>query len=301
MYVKQESLRSALDEIDTGVVMLGSALDVRFVNRAFRRMWQLENDVIDPGLDLPGLLDLVVRKRTAPMDREAHDRYVALRCELIRSGAAEPRDIRMDDGGVVRVCCKVLPDGGRMLTYTDVTDLVQQADRLEELATTDGMTALFNRRHFLSLMEVEWERHRRYGNSLSLLMIDIDKFKRVNDAYGHDAGDQVIVEIAKLCNTQKRQCDVAARFGGEEFMMLLPETAIADAMGVAERLRQSIATRPVKAGERMLKITVSIGVAEALSSMTDAFDMIRHADRALYAAKHDGRNLVRAQTIDRAA
>ena len=157
---------------------------------------------------------------------------------LVQAGVEDARDVRMDDGKVIRVKCKPLPDGGRMLVYTDVTDLVQQADKLKELAIVDGMTGIFNRRHFLSLAEMEWSRHQRYRHPLSLLMLDIDDFKSINDKFGHDVGDRVIVQVADICRCQKRKSDVVARFGGEEFLILLPENNLKNARRVAERLRR---------------------------------------------------------------
>jgi diguanylate cyclase (GGDEF)-like protein len=198
----------------------------------------------------------------------------------------------MDDGQVVRVNCKTLPAGGRMLVYADVTDLVQQADRLKEMAAVDGMTGLFNRRHFLSLAETEWSRYRRYRRPMSLIMLDIDRFKSINDRFGHAVGDHVIVQIAEMCRHERRRSDVAARFGGEEFLLLLPETKLSEAHEIAERLRRQIETRDLSVGSHAITATVSAGVAQATSSMDTIFDLIKVADQRLYTAKHSGRNRV---------
>ena len=152
-----DTLRSALDEIELGVVLLDSDLRVRFVNRAFLRLYHLTDKAIVSGLDFEGLMRHVVGRRRA-MNTEQFNSYVKTRANEIRAGLEEPRDIRMDNGHVIRVNCKTLPDGGRMLVYANVTDLVQQADRLKEMATVDGMTGLFNRRHFLALADIEWSR-----------------------------------------------------------------------------------------------------------------------------------------------
>jgi diguanylate cyclase (GGDEF)-like protein len=179
-----------------------------------------------------------------------------------------------------------------MLVYTNVTDLVEQAERLRELATIDGMTGLLNRRHFVSLAEIEWSRHRRYGRPLSLLMLDIDRFKSINDRFGHDTGDHVIIQIAEMCRLEKRQSDVIARFGGEEFLLLLPETEKPQARQVAERLRRTVQSCNLSTTSKIIKATVSIGVAEATSSMNTIFHLIKGADDALYTAKNSGRNCV---------
>src|SRR5215467_8839063 len=286
-----DTLRSALDEIELGVVLLDSDLRVRFVNRAFLWLYHLTDKAIVSGLDFEGLMRHVVGRRRA-MNTEQFNSYVKTRANEIRAGLEEPRDIRMDNGHVIRVNCKTLPDGGRMLVYANVTDLVQQADRLKEMATVDGMTGLFNRRHFLALADIEWSRYQRHWRPLSLLMLDIDQFKSINDRFGHDAGDHVIVQIAEMCRQQKRKSDVVARFGGEEFLLLLPETQLSEAQVVAERLRQQVEASVLSIASHAINTTVSIGVAQASSSMKTIFDLIKVADHAMYAAKHGGRNRV---------
>jgi diguanylate cyclase (GGDEF)-like protein len=287
-----DTLRAALNEIDIGIILLDKELRPQFVNRAFMQMWHLTDDIAVAKLDFEGLMQLVVSKQSRPMPAIKFNEFIKKRTMLIRAGVEDPRDLRVDDGKVIRVKCKPLPDGGRMLVYTDVTDLVQQADKLKELATVDGMTGLFNRRHFFSLAEMEWSRYQRHWRPLSVLMIDIDEFKSINDRFGHDVGDHVIVQIADLCRQEKRKSDVVARFGGEEFLLLLPETGLDEAQRTAERLRRLVETRDLSFASRAVNATISIGVAEANPYMEAIFDLIKLADQALYAAKHAGRNRV---------
>src|SRR6516165_5155019 len=287
-----DTLRSALDEVEIGVVLLDQDLVPRFTNRCFMRMWHLNNPAELEKLDFEGLMRLIVSKQSQPMPAVKFNEFIKKRTSLIRAGAEDPRDVRVDDGKVIRVKCKPLPDGGRMLVYADVTDLVEQADKLKELATVDGMTGLFNRRHFFSLAEIEWARYQRHWRPLSLLMVDIDQFKSINDRFGHDAGDHVIVQIAEICRQQKRKSDVVARFGGEEFLLLLPETQLSEAQVVAERLRQQVEASVLSIASHAINTTVSIGVAQASSSMKTIFDLIKVADHAMYAAKNAGRNRV---------
>jgi diguanylate cyclase (GGDEF)-like protein len=173
----------------------------------------------------------------------------------------------------------------------DEMELRQANARLSQLASTDPMTAMWNRRRFHALAEVERERARRHDRPLSMLMFDIDHFKLVNDAYGHDVGDEVIIQIAKVCEAEKRPSDISARLGGEEFAVLMPETAMDGARNFAERLREAIAVRPIRHDGKDLIATVSIGVAEADASTTIA-ELLKSADLALYAAKEAGRNRV---------
>jgi len=179
-----------------------------------------------------------------------------------------------------------------MLVFADVTDLVQHADKLKVLATVDGMTGLFNRRHFLSLAEIEWSRYQRYRRPMSLVLFDIDRFKSINDSFGHYAGDHVITQIADICLQQKRKSDIIARFGGEEFLILLPETELAAAQRVGERLRRKIEVSTFSVVSNAITTTISIGVAEANPTMASIFDLIKLADKALYIAKDSGRNRV---------
>jgi diguanylate cyclase (GGDEF)-like protein len=188
------------------------------------------------------------------------------------------------------VHCAVTASGGRMITYCDVTDLIRNAELLEKLATTDSMTSLYNRRHFLALAEAEWSRFQRYQRPLSMLMIDIDHFKSVNDRYGHAIGDQAIISVAAACQHNKRNSDVVGRLGGEEFAVLLPETDQAQAEVVAERIRASIAGHVLSVHDVQFALTVSVGIAAATASMSGTDALLRAADSALYQAKSEGRN-----------
>lgn len=164
---------------------------------------------------------------------------------------------------------------------------------LARLSRTDPLTQLPNRRHFVESLEKEFQRAERYTNPLGLLVIDIDHFKRVNDSHGHLVGDKVLRDVAGILAYGLRQSDIAARFGGEEFAVLLPETDLDGAMLVAERYRLEVAGREFKADDLSLRITVSIGVASLpRTTAVDATELLRKADAALYRAKDEGRNRV---------
>jgi len=222
----------------------------------------------------------------------AVDAYVAQRMQQVRDGGTRPIELRWSDGRVVRHQITALPGGSRMLTYTDITDLARTADQLEKLATTDSLTGLANRRQFVTLVENEIGRFRRYGRPVAMLLLDIDMFKTVNDRFGHDVGDQMIVHIAMLCEENKRGPDVVARVGGEEFAILLPETDLENSRAVAERLRRTVAATPLKVAGVDVAVTISIGVAEFDAPMSGVSDLMKLADRMLYAAKRAGRNRV---------
>ncbi len=161
------------------------------------------------------------------------------------------------------------------------------------MATTDSLTGLYNRRQFFRLGEDELERARRYRHPICVLMVDIDHFKDINDTRGHAVGDQVLCTIAKRMLAGLRRSDIAGRYGGEEFAMVLPETdAAAAAAVVGERLRASVAGSPVDTSAGPLRVSVSIGVAAVRIGQETLLDALSRADTALYAAKHAGRNLV---------
>jgi diguanylate cyclase (GGDEF)-like protein len=282
---------AALDEIALGGVLLDCDLRVEFVNSAFLRFYGLPDKSVASNRDFEGLMRLVVGRRRV-LSPAVLNRYIKKRVSEVRAGIEAPRDIRMDDGQVLRVNCKALPTGGRMLTFTDVTDLADHADRFKILATVDGLTGLFNRRHFLSLAEIEWNKYQRYRHPISLVLFDIDRFKSINDSFGHYAGDQVITQIAGICQQHKRKSDVVARFGGEEFLILLPETNLATGQRVAERLRRQVEMSAFPIASNSIDATISVGVAEANPTMNSIFDLIKLADRALYMAKYTGRNRV---------
>ncbi|SFF84859.1 diguanylate cyclase (GGDEF) domain-containing protein [Duganella sp. CF458] len=164
---------------------------------------------------------------------------------------------------------------------------------LHEIATTDFLTGIANRRQFMARTEMEIERSRRYGHELSLLMIDIDHFKAINDSFGHPTGDQAIAAIGRHCATACRRSDLAARLGGEEFAVVLPSTGIKEAQVVAERLRAGTLALQIRHEGRAVPLSLSIGIACLGAEDTGPDTLLARADRALYAAKNAGRDCVR--------
>ncbi len=167
-------------------------------------------------------------------------------------------------------------------------------EQIQRVAITDEMTGLFNRRGMHEFGEREVERSRRFDRPLSALMIDLDLFSRVNNTYGHLVGDEVLRQLADRVRCNIRELDVAVRFGGEEFLILLVETDGQAALAVAERIRAAIAGAPFETSAGSLHITASIGVAQMTPDMTGITHLIAHADQALYFAKQTGRNRVAA-------
>ncbi len=169
------------------------------------------------------------------------------------------------------------------------------ATELETIARIDALTGIPNRRHLLEIAEIEWIRHERYQRPLSLIMLDIDRFKSINDTHGHAAGDRALAAIALACGGVRRQSDVIARVGGKEFAVLLPETNLAQAKAAAERLVRAIAKEVIVVDGAPIRLTASAGVAEAVGDVPDFAALMRRADQALYRAKSLGRNRVEAE------
>lgn len=165
--------------------------------------------------------------------------------------------------------------------------------RLYEMATLDRKTGLYNHGYFQNRLVEEMERAERYKTDLTLMILDLDHFKQVNDTHGHMKGDEVLIQIAHTLKEQIRIYDIAARFGGEEFMVILPETDVKSALIVAERIRKSIQKLNFKSTKGKFSVTSSIGIASfshAANVTEDVF--IEHSDQALYHAKENGRNKV---------
>jgi len=183
--------------------------------------------------------------------------------------------------------------------------LSQQLSRAEAqlrtLASEDPLTGVFNRRRFLELAGVEWARGTRHSHTQSLLVIDVDDFKSVNDRYGHLSGDQTLRHAAEECRACLRRTDLLGRYGGDEFVILLPETGIAGGVRMAERIREAVERSEIRTPAGTVHITVSIGVAGRHLGTLSVDALVAEADGALYKAKTNGRNRVeKTEASDRA-
>jgi diguanylate cyclase (GGDEF)-like protein len=174
----------------------------------------------------------------------------------------------------------------------DVTEIAAYEQKLIELNTEDGLTGIYNRRYLENKLEEEFARHQRYSRPFSLVMLDIDFFKRINDTYGHLCGDFILQSFAKTISNSIRKVDIFARYGGEEFCLLLPETPGHEARLMAENLRSLIEKSRFCYGGTEISFTVSQGVAELSRAMGSPWELFQGADTALYEAKESGRNKV---------
>jgi diguanylate cyclase (GGDEF)-like protein len=175
--------------------------------------------------------------------------------------------------------------------------LVSRSQHLLQLATSDALTGLFNRGYIDDRFAIELGRARRYGKQLSVAVIDADRFKDLNDTHGHSAGDQVLRKIGEILGDSSRQSDTVGRYGGEEFVVIMPETDIASAHQKLEALRQLLASVPIDlpTGGKQVHITISAGIASFPEDGADAADLFAVADERMFQAKGEGRNRVVAR------
>ncbi len=294
-----ERMTRMLENLQTGVVVHAADSAIEYANPAAQAFLGLTHEQLlgkvetDPywrfirhdGSTMP--VDEypvnVVRRTCKPI----HDYEVG----VVVGAGAEPRWALVNafpDLGERRELRQVI------ISFVDITERKQLALELQRQALTDALTQLPNRRHFLELTDREWARARRSGCALSLLMVDLDHFKSINDRWGHGVGDQVLRAFADCMRPQLRDSDVLGRLGGEEFAVLLPETALAQARDVAERLRQALAevTVEVEAGAPPIRVTASFGLVVGDADIGTVDALFAHADQAMYAAKRAGRNRI---------
>jgi diguanylate cyclase (GGDEF)-like protein len=285
-----ELLRSALDNVPDGIALFDADLNALFLNRKVRQFWGVSDE---QAAARPSYASLIANAPHADDHGLAGDELKAFfesRIAAMKSPQPKTRDLRITDGRTIRAQSTLLDHGHRMINYCDITDLVRNTEQLERLATVDVMTGLHNRRHFLAVAEAEWDRFQRYPRPLSVISIDIDHFKAVNDRYGEAVGDDAIMAVAHVCLEDKRVSDIVGRIGGEEFALLLPETDLAQARIVADRICSRVAARRLTAHQVQFNVTVSIGVATATADMSGVDILMSAAGEALHKAKSQGRN-----------
>ena len=260
---------------------------------ALQHMEQEPFDLVVTDLVMPEMDGLTVVKRAQQRGHGAA--YIVMTgfasmdsaVEAMKLGAADylPKPFHLD---LLRLVV------ARTLEKQDLAQRASQAEVYEKLAHTDGLTELYNYRFFQRLLGVEMSRAQRFRRPLSLIMLDVDDFKMYNDLYGHQAGDQALRQLARLLRRSSRSYDLVARYGGDEFVVILPETDKKTAAEVAERIRTVVEKTRIEDAHHGLgwHITASLGIASFAEDAAEKADLIHKADQALYHAKSCGRNRI---------
>lgn len=196
----------------------------------------------------------------------------------------------ISNNGQVEHICILIEDVTDVCHYQ--TMLNKTLEDLALVSRIDGLTQVFNRKHWEECLSNEFSRARRYGHGLALIMLDLDHFKHLNDSFGHQCGDLVLIETARVIKSALRVCDLFGRYGGEEFAIILPETDLVGAIDVAERIRKFIETNTIEFQQQSFNVTASIGVAVLEGGDERYEDLIGRSDASLYKAKANGRNNV---------
>jgi len=207
-------------------------------------------------------------------------------------GSSTRTQVELRDGRTIQVRVTRLGDGGYISAHEDITEIVRAAAQIEHMASHDGLTGLPNRLKLRERMNDALARVRR-GERLAVLCLDLDFFKAVNDTYGHAAGDTALQQAARVITESVRGSDVVCRYGGEEFLVLAPETGLDGARSLADKIRLAFSARLFGAGAHVFPLTLSAGAAQ-LGDLESGNDMIARADDALYHAKQTGRDRVEA-------
>jgi diguanylate cyclase (GGDEF)-like protein len=217
---------------------------------------------------------------------------ISERLEKARAFSPHVFERARPDGTVLEIRGNPLDGGGFVTIYTDITERKNNETKLKEMASTDELTGINNRRQFFALAEHEVHRAVRNNVNISAVMIDADHFKKVNDTHGHVVGDDVLRHIAAACRENLRSVDILGRYGGEEFVVLLPDADRKTAIRVGERLRLAIAGISIPVNNGNLSVTASLGISTAKGEKINLKALMERADSALYAAKNAGRNRV---------
>ena len=262
-----------------------------YVNPAFERLMGYRADEVI-GKNPKLLQGPATDDETRSQIRQAMRQHESIRTQILNY-AKDGTKLWLDINFV-----PLFDESGALAYYAaierDLTEHKKLQFALENMARTDGLTGLANHQAFMERAKGEFSRARRYSRSLSVVMIDIDHFKSINDQYGHAVGDEVLRQISRQCQSKLRDSDFLGRLGGEEFALLLPDTSRDSAHHVAERMREQLNETPIILDkETTLNITASFGVAALKEDDADFNAMLHRADTAMYQAKHSGRNQVK--------
>jgi diguanylate cyclase (GGDEF)-like protein len=283
---KAYELQLILESTSDGILVLDDANQVIHYNRRFLELWDLGKELDSVEFDdstFGRMLESVIPEYTDMM----------MTRHKVTSGNTTDL-VYLKNGTILeQISCSLIGGGwisGRLWNYKDVTEKTRVEEKLKFLAATDDLTGLWNRRHFMDRAEYEIAQALRHDRPLCIMQLDIDHFKRINDTHGHAAGDRVLKFLASSLKEQLRSTDTIGRIGGEEFVILFPDTDLQTAYAVAEKTRKFFECNMVNYDGKMLRITISMGVTSLTPGNKHIDALLRQADEACYAAKDAGRN-----------
>ena len=288
---KQALLDTIINNVDAYIYMKDKDRRFLFINEKTAELFGTSSEAV------------VGKRSNEVLSDEIADNFDILDNQIISSGEKVSGEelITSDDGDIKYYWSSKVPiknEQGEVISFigfsSDITELGRQKHYFEEKSETDELTQLANRRKFMSTSVSELKRVKRNHQPISVILFDIDNFKSVNDRYGHHAGDIVLTQLAQTCLSSMRENDLIARLGGEEFVVLLPDTNIDKALNVGEKLRQKIAEMEVfiKSEDQTVNVTISAGVTQIGVDEDVIGTALIRADKALYQAKNSGRNKV---------
>lgn len=296
---QHQRFNTAINNMSQGLCFFDGAQRLIVCNDLYAQMYKLTRELVRPGTTLKEIVEHRFAARCHP--RMTREEYLKWRDAVAVSSVASDTEVELEDGRIIAIHHQPMPDGGWVATHEDVTErrraeeaLRAAKQQLEMIALQDPLTGLANRRKFSEHFEYVASLARRGKSETSLLVVDIDHFKSINDRRGHAIGDACLKSIASLLVASSREVDLVARFGGEEFVLLLPDAGTTGALRAAERIRAHVEANPcrVDSTDSLERITVSIGVATSDAGSLPFDDLFKLADGALYRAKGAGRNRI---------
>lgn len=292
LHISMKRYEAVVETAYDGIITIDESQNIKLINEAAKQIFAIKNEKMI-GTPLTSLIPQKYRKK--------HIGYVeSFKNSLIDSrpmqSRAAVRGLRRDglEFPIEVTISKIKVDNKIEMTAV-IRDISEKSRLLEELliaSQEDPLTQLYNRRHFTKSLQAELSRLKRFNRAFVLIMIDIDFFKAFNDDYGHECGDQVLTQIAQLLKLNLRDTDLISRWGGEEFLVLLPETDLEHGLQIAEKLRSKVETENFIYKNQKLNITISLGVKYCTNTKLTIDTYIDYADKALYKAKTQGRNKV---------
>lgn len=291
LIASETRLTDAISAIPDGFAYYDHEDALQLFNEQYRAIYSKSAHLITQGTTFEELIRDGVERGQYEEAIGNEEAWIKHRLESHRN-PGDPLEQRLDDGRWLRIEERKTRDGGTVGIRVDITDAKRREHELERLSVTDALTGLSNRRSFLDRIAQEHERVGRYGGVMSVLLIDVDHFKSINDTYGHVTGDVVLKELAAVLAHELREPDVVCRYGGEEFAAFLPETSMGGGFTTAERVREAVQNCQFCAGNPKIQVSVSIGVTQSDHREKRYENALVRADRALYQAKEAGRNQV---------